>query len=260
MSEQKVVPEKPQEKNMISKASEQQILDSILEHMPSTDTVDIDLPSKNRFYVLQDPAKKISLRPMTFEDERAMMSNKNAGIDTLNLLLSRCASNIDVGQLLQMDKLFLIMKLREISYGEDYNVSIDCTACKKENKITFQLNKLPVRYLEDHVTNPVEVTLPILKKTIKITLPRVTDEKYFGNPDIAIQNMWRFVEEIDGHTEKAIISKVIPKLPLQDAHVVMEALAASDYGLDTKVKFRCHYCTHTEVMELPITADFFTGK
>ena len=130
-----------------NKLSEQQIIDSILTNKPSSEEVEVLLPSKNKFY-LSDSSKSISLRPMTFEDERAMMSKKNVNIDVLNTLLSRCVSNIQVGSLLQMDKLFLIMKLREISYGDDYNALINCNGCKKDNKILFHLSKLPINYLE----------------------------------------------------------------------------------------------------------------
>ena len=80
----------------------------------------------------------------------------------------------------------------------------------------------------------------------------------FGRNDIFVP--LKVLEEIDGHTEKAIISKVIPQLPLQDAHTLMETMGATNYGLDTKVRFVCNYCDHNEIMELPITADFFTGK
>lgn len=240
--------------------SEQQIIDDILSNAPSQEEVAMDLPSKNRFYTLQDPSKPVTLRPMTFEDERKMMSNKNVNIDVLNILLTRCVSNIDVGSLLQMDKLFLVMKLREISYGEEYNASISCNNCKRDNEVKFTLNKLPVRYVGDDLTDPLTIELPILKKSIKLRLPRVADENFFTNTDHAVNNLWRFVEEIDGHDEKSVISKVIPQLPLQDAHALFEAMSTRDYGVDTRVRFSCNYCDHSEVMELPITADFFTGK
>ena len=242
------------------KLSEQQIIDDILGNAPSQEEVVVELPSKNRFYTLQDPAKPISLRPMTFEDERKMMSNKNNNIDVLNVLLGRCVSNIDVGALLQMDKLYLIMKLREISYGEEYKANINCNGCSRDNLVTFSLSQLPVTFIGDEVTDPISVELPILKKVIKVKLPRVSDENYFTNTDHAVNNLWRFVEEIDGHDEKSVISKIIPKLPLQDAHALFEAMSATNYGIDTKVRFSCNYCNHNEVMELPITADFFTGK
>lgn len=240
--------------------SEQKIIDDILKNAPSQEEVPMDLPSKNRFYTLQDPTKPITLRPMTFEDERKMTSNKNVNIDVLNILLGRCVSNIDVGSLLQMDKLFLIMKLREISYGEEYQASVSCTNCKRDNEVKFTLNKLPVRYVEEDVTDPLTIDLPILKKTIKVRLPRVADEGYFTNTNHAVNNLWRFVEEIDGHDEKSVISKIIPQLPLQDAHALFAAMSTDNYGVDTKVRFSCNYCEHSEVMELPITADFFIGR
>ena len=251
-------PQMPQEQ--INKLSEQQIIDDILKNAPTQDEVEVELPSKNRFYKLQDPAKPITLRPMTFDDERKMVSNKNVNVDVLNILLGRCVSNIDVGSLLQMDKLFLVMKLREISYGEEYTANINCSNCKRDNTVKFQLNQLPVNFVDDEMTNPLSVDLPVLQKTIKVRLPRVADEGYFTNTEHAIQNLWRFVEEIDGHTEKSVISKVIPQLPLKDAHALFNAMSSDDYGIDTKVRFVCKYCSHNEVMELPITADFFTGK
>ena len=240
--------------------SEQQIIDDILKNAPSQEEVVMNLPSKNRFYTLQDPAKPVTLRPMTFEDERKMMSNKDVNINVLNTLLTRCISNIDVGSLLQMDKLFLVMKLREISYGEEYNATVACNNCKRDNAVKFILNTLPVRYIEDDLADPLTVDLPILKKTIKVRLPRVADENYFTNSSHAVNNLWRFVDEIDGHDEKSVISKVIPQLPLQDAHALFAAMSTDDYGIDTRVRFSCNYCDHSEVMELPITPDFFTGK
>ena len=248
----------PEEK--LNKLSEQQIIDNILANMPSSEEVPIEVPSKNRFYKLQDPAKPLALRPMTFEDERSMMSNKNVNVDVLNNLLNRCLSNIDVGSLLQMDKLYLVMKLREISYGEDYKASINCNSCKHDNIVDFKLNQLPVTFIEDDFTNPITINLPILKKTIKVRLPRVEDESYFSNPDNAIQNLWRFVEEIDGYQGKSVISKILPRLPLADAHALLDGMAATKYGVDTKVRFVCNHCSYNEIMELPITSDFFTVK
>ena len=257
VNEPAVASEKPQEQ--INKLSEQQIIDNILANMPSTEEIAVEVPSLNKFYTLQDPGKPISLRPMTFEDEKIMMSNVG-GVDTLNVLLSRCVNNIKVDSLLQMDKLYLIMKLREISYGDDYMAGIICNGCGKENKVKFTLSNLPVRYVEETLTDPQTIHLPVLDKEVKVRLPRVGDENYFSNAQQAMGNLWRFVESIDNCQAKTVISKVIPQLPLKDAHVLLEAMGASQYGTDTKVRFVCNYCSHNEVMELPITADFFTSN
>ena len=57
----------------------------------------------------------------------------------------------------------------------------------------------------------------------------------YGRYDKAYTQRKRFVEEIDGHTEKSVISKVIPQLPLKDAHALFNAMSADSYGTDTKV-------------------------
>jgi len=249
--------EKPQEQ--INKLSEQQIIDKILENMPSTEEIEVKVPSLNKFYTLQDPGKSLSLRPMTFEDEKVMMS-KSGGVDPLNVLLTRCLSNINVDSLLQMDKLYLIMKLREISYGDDYTAGITCNECGKENRVSFTLSKLPVRYVEETLTDPQIIQLPVLNKKVKVRFPRVGDENYFSSAQQAMGNLWRFVESIDNCESKTVISKVIPQLPLKDAHFLFDVLGGSKYGTETKVRFICNYCSNNEVMELPITADFFTSN
>ena len=248
----------PTPEKEINKMSDDQVIQSILENMPANDAVAIDLPSKNKFYALNNPSLPITLRPMTFEDERAMISHKSPD-DTLNHVLERCISNIQIPDLLQMDKLYLLMKLREISYGDNYKATIACNSCKKENLVNFKITDLPVTYVEDDLTDPVSVELPVLKKKAQVRLPRIEDESYFSSPEIAVANLWRFVESIDGSRKKTIISKIVPQLPLKDAHILLDTVSASKYGINTKVKFACAFCSHTEVMELPISTDFFSA-
>ena len=114
--------------------------------------------------------------------------------------------------------------------------------------------------MEEDITNPVELHLPVLNKLIKVNLPRIRDEAYLQNVDITASNMWRFVEEIDGHTKKTIISGVLKHLPIKDMHTILGVLNSEDYGLDPNVRFACNYCSHHESVVLPITSDFFTGN
>ncbi len=241
-----------------TKKTEDQILEELLSNVPDTAEVEVELPSKNRFYSLQDPSKPVTVRPMTFQDEKAMMSSRNSSMDTINLLLSRCLGNINISSLLQIDKLFAIMKIREISYGDTYTVSIPCDSCKSENKVNFKLSQLVTHYVDDNFTNPAKVHLPVLDKTVKIRLPRISDEKYMINAEYTTNNLWRFIEDIEGHSSKSIIQKVCEKLPLKDAHAILNLLGGDGYGLDTRVQFACSYCNHTETIALPITSDFFT--
>tara|TARA_R110000824_G_scaffold40353_21_gene121139 strand:- start:238 stop:996 length:759 start_codon:yes stop_codon:yes gene_type:complete len=239
-------------------ADDDKIISDLLANCPLQSEVVVELPSKNKFYKLLNPSDPITLRPMTFEDEKAIVSNKNASKDVLNILLGRCMTNINISDLLLFDKLYLLMKLREISYGSIYKADITCPACRTDNKVAFDLSDLEIKYVEDDMVNPVSLHLPVLKKTIKVNLPRVSDERYLNNTEASTNNLWRFVAEIEGHTKKTIISKVVKKLPLKDIHALMNLLSGQKYGINTGVRFACSYCSHSEKMELPITADFFT--
>lgn len=240
--------------------NDEAVIADLLKEVPLQESIAVELPSRNKFYKLADGASEIMLRPMTFADEKAIVSNKHANTDVLNVLLARCVSNVNVTSLLLLDKLHLIMKLREISYGNEYKVNINCPQCHHENKVTFDLTKLETRFVEDDFKIPVPIHLPVINKEAKVSLPRVEDEKYLTNAEISSANMWRFVDSIDGHTKKSIIAGVVSKLPIKDIHTILKTLNSEKYGIDPNVRFACSYCSHHESLELPITSDFFTGN
>jgi len=243
------------EKSYAVDPAKQNIIDDLLKELPTNTAVEVDLPSECRVYELEDPDMPVTIRPMTFEDEKNIVSAKKEQ-DPVNLVLQRCVTNVKILELLPMDKLFLIMKLREISYGDDYNTLLICQECKAENPTTVKLSQLNVNPVPDDFEDPITITLPQLAKDIKVRQPRVRDEKIFADPTTALDQLWRFVVEIDGHTDKSIISAVIDKLPLKDVRTLLNAIK-SDYGVDTKIKFACTDCGGVSVVDLPIDANFF---
>ena len=85
---------------------------------------------------------EVSIRPLTFTDEKQLMSSRQGGSEAINKLIEKCVQNVRIGELLELDKLYLLMKIREISYGAEYQASITCPACAQENKVNFNLSKL----------------------------------------------------------------------------------------------------------------------
>jgi hypothetical protein len=243
------------EPNNVSDDAKAEIIKDLLKELPTDTAVEVLLPSECKVYDLIDPGVPVSIRPMTFEDEKNIVGAKK-GEDPINLVLNRCVSNVKVLDLLPMDKFFLIMKLREISYGDDYHTLLICPECRAENPTTVRLSQLNVNPVPDEFTDPISITLPQLKKEIKVKLPRVRDEAIFNNPEDFLDQLWRFVLEIDGHTDKSIIAAVVNKLPLKDSKTILNALK-SDYGVDTKIKFQCKDCEGISVKDLPLDASFF---
>ena len=238
-------------------AAKQDIIDALLKDLPSDAAVQVDLPSENKIYTLEDPGAPITLRPMTFEDEKQIVSaEKNQ--DPVNLILQRCITNIKVPDLLSLDKLYLIMKLREISYGDDYHTLLICGKCNAENPTTVRLSELNINPVPDDFTDPVEITLPSINKIAKIRRPRVKDERIFSSNEVYSQ-LWRFVETIDGHGDKLIVNSVLEKLPIKDIKIIINAMK-TNFGVETKVKFECNNCKEVSVVELPIDANFFDAN
>jgi len=235
--------------------AKQQIIDDLLKELPVDTAIEIELPSENRIYELKDAGAPITLRSMTFEDEKHLISASRE-TDPVNLILERCTTNISIPDLLSLDKLYLIMKLREISYGDDYKTLLICKHCKEENPTTVQLSQLNVNPVPDDFVDPMEILLPGLNKMIKVKYPRVRDEKLFSDAERTLDQVWRFVVEIDGHTDKSIIAPVVEKLPIKDIRTILNAIK-TDFGIDTNVKFECHQCKEVSVVDLPIDANFF---
>ena len=243
------------EKSPAVTAAKQDIIDDLLKELPTDNVVEVELPSECKVYELEDPNMPVTIRPMTFEDEKSIVSAKKEQ-DPVNLVLQRCVTNVKVLDLLPMDKLFLIMKLREISYGDDYNTLLICQECKAENPTTVKLSQLNVNPVPDDFEDPIVVSLPQLGKDIKVRQPRVRDEKVFADTASALDQLWRFVVEIEGHKDKSIIAAVIDKLPLKDVRTLLNSIK-SEYGVDTKIKFACKDCGGVSVVDLPIDANFF---
>ena len=250
----------PIEREAAEVNSKDAVIANILENLPAQETVELALPSKAKFYSLPDPSQPITMRPMNFEDEKtiASLTNSNTNEDPVNILLNRCVSNLKVNDLLLVDKVYLILKLREISYGHDFNASITCGACHKVTPVEFDLRTLPVNYFPDELAYPIELELPVAKKVVKLKLPTVADERLVSDSAVVLNQIWRFIDSIDGQVNKELISEVVDLLPLKDIHSMLDVIAGSEYGVQTQVQFQCYECKENAVIELPITPDFFT--
>ena len=158
---------------------DQETMDKILENLPTEVETEVSLPSKCKFYSLPDPASPVQVRPMTFADEKAIATLKNSKrTDPINYLLGRCVINLNINEILMMDKLYLLYKIREISYGPEYKVYITCPKCLSEAEVKLDISKLLLNEIPDDLTDPRKISLPVLKKDATVKFPRLREEKY----------------------------------------------------------------------------------
>jgi len=232
-------------------AAKQELIDELLSDLPKDSKTRVDLPSECRVYDSLPTDEPVTILPMTFEDEKIIAAAKRE--DASNILLAKCAPDVSVGSLLMMDKIYLLMKIREVSYGDDYHPTIVCPGCNTETRTVVKISELPVNPVPDDFKDTFDVDLPVSKRTVKIRLPRVKDEKYTSDLE---SNLWRFLVDVEGHTDSLVRSGFAKGLPLRDSKVIIAAMALP-YGVESKIKFDCPECSKTTVIELPIDSSFF---
>lgn len=227
--------------------SSDEIVDSLLSDLPFNVTQEVTLPS----------GKVAKIKPITFEEEKAMISMSKKGGDATNILISKCVSDIEMHDILLVDKIYLLFKLRELSFGSNYRFTVGCPGCKRENNITVDLNNLDVNTLEE-ADGLQEVVLPMSNKKCVVRLASLADEQYTSQSEIMMDNLWRFVESFEGHKASNVIQKVLRRLPAGDINKIISVASCEGYGIATEVRVVCSHCGHDSVMDLPLNKNFFS--
>jgi len=231
-------------------------LEQLFGELPQEVDSIVNLPSEGRFYPNKSPQATIT--PIKFEDEKQLAVSVKNNQNPVNLLLSKCVKDFEINNLLLIDKLFLLLKIREISYGSEYPAIITCPECSVKSEVKIDLSKLLINYIPTDVEDPREIKLPKLKKKVKVRFPRVSDESYLVNQEQIYNNMWRFVLEVDGIGDPVFINKAIPKMHIMDIKVILNNIMRNDLGLSPKFIFECGACGANSQMEVPINENFFS--
>jgi hypothetical protein len=231
-------------------------LDQLFGEIPAETDIIVRLPSEGRFYSNKTP--EVTITSIKFEDEKTLASSSKNNINPINLILSKCVKGVEVNSLLLIDKLFLLLKIREISYGAEYPAEITCPHCTAKSEIKINLSDLMVNTIPPGIEDPREIELPKLKKKAKVRFPRISDEANFITNEQTYNNLWRFVVELNGITDPVFISKAIPKMHIMDIKYIISQVVRSDLGLNPKFIFGCGYCEEESKMEVPINENFFS--
>lgn len=235
-------------------------VENILGILPKDTVSQVAVPSRGLFYNKARKESLVNVRPMTWEDEKTIALSERGGLDPMNYILSQCVTNVDVENILLIDKLHLIIKIREISYGAEYKAVAVCRRCSTDNNLLFDLSKLPFNSVPENLEDPREIELPKLKQKATVRFPRVADEQYLQNPKEAASQLWRFIDKLADTTDKSKIAKLLAdkRFPLTDMHVLVGESSGKDFGIQTDAKFICDSCQFHNTIDLPLGQNFFS--
>ena len=255
-------------------------LKELLEGLRGSTTIyeEIQLPSKGKFYDGENGPSNgvVSLRPMTGEEEQILATPRfvKKG-QAINMIFQKCLKEgYRPDELLTIDRTYLLIYLRGISYGPSYDVEIKCPECETKFATSIDLNNLYVEYAPDEFGPELRDVLPTSKLPFSYRLSTGRDEqeiqdhrdrriKAFGDngvDDTLIYRTAQLLNDIDGITSKAELQILLKNLPINDVSYIRNLVNEPPFGVDTNVEIVCPSCLAEFSIELPLEANFFFPK
>lgn len=252
-------------------------LKELLEGLKGSTTLyeEIELPSRGRFYNGENGPENgiVSIRAMTGEEEQILATPRfvRKG-QAINMIFSRCMKeNYRPENLLTIDRTYMLIYLRGISYSPNYDVEVKCAECEKKFATTIDLNSLFVEYCPDDYGPVLEDKLPTSKLPFKYRLSTGQDEqeiteyrdrriKMFGDnaaDDTLIYRTSVLLEEIDGINTQSELQVLLKNLPISDVAYIRNCINEPPFGVDTNIEIVCPSCLQEFEVDLPLEANFF---
>ncbi len=217
----------------------------------------VELPSQGLLY--EHGQKAVEVRPFTFDDERILKSSRTLSKpdETIEKLLRSCVRGIEISELTPHDRLYLLFRIRGISYGDDYPIQHDCDSCAKTSKLSLKISTLETTPLtEEHM----KFMLPDSEQEAVIKLPRLQDEHLYNSGERLMENLYQFVYSVGGITDKTILEAFIQKTTVRDIDTLRRRIFTPSYGMEEHFFYTCNECGYKNKVNIGLNEDFFTAS
>ena len=220
--------------------------------------------------------RQVTLRKMTGREEAILADKRNQrnGGRLVSELLTSCIVRVGTASLnghtagavtsmYSVDRNFLLLKLRSITFGPELDASYTCPHCSELIRAVENLDELPVKYMED-AQSAEEISLELedgyldrdgqVHTALKLRLPSGADEEAVapqmrGNPaegkNCLLARCLRSLGDLPRQRLEAIGPKIISELTLSDRRKIDRALNQSAPGISLVRQIECGGCGQT---------------
>lgn len=236
----------------------------------------VQLPSLGKFYDGTDGPTDgvLSLRPMTGEEEQILATPRYVKHGkAIDMIFEACVQGqLVASKLLSVDRNYLLIYLRGISYTPQYEVETKCPECGHKYQSTINLNAMDVEYCpDDFGVEDLHGVLPVSEFRFAYRLMRGADEaevnqyrerrsKAWGDTvtdDTLHYRMALLVDEIEGVRDKTSIQEVAKRLPINDVAHLRNLINQPPFGVDLDVEMACSACFAEFTVDMPLESSFF---
>lgn len=233
------------------------------------------LPSKGLVY--DTPINpEITLRSMNTLDELLRCSPSETPYKVMCDIIEGCMKEkpaIHVYDMCIGDYQFLLHKIRIVTYGSDYKMSVTCPNCNDFVEVNANLDSLDIIEYNEEYENLKEITLPISNHFIelKYQTPRDLDTIERRNKEIQrklktsvdyklIYTLMSLIKTVDGQVLNSIqLEEFVKKLPMKDVNYLINTADKlnKSIGIDNTVLAKCSHCGYEMVVPFRLTSEFF---
>lgn len=222
-----------------------------------------ELPSKGKIYTKNvDP--HIELRSMTARDEMKRLSPSSTPLKTLADIIEGCCIEkpaIHVYDMSLGDYEFLLHKLRIVTYGEDYKVTLRCPECGEVIETITKLDQLNVKDFDEEELQKLQTfSLPKSGHTITLNFlsPRMVEEmeakvkemkRKYKTATIDFETLVRLLNNIDlvdgEKKSETELENIVTNLPALDLQKILNNIDKlnQQVGLENILYLTCPKCS-----------------
>ena len=235
----------------------------------------IILPSHGEVYE-EEVNPEIVLSSMTTKHEMLRLSSNENSQRLMADIIDDCIQT-DVGisayDMCLADYQFLMLKLREVTFGNDYNMTVICPYCSARTDVDMDLDDLEIREFTDESLEYSEIELPVSGDTIALTLqtPRMIDtinkqvkqaqrKTHTRENQNILYTMLNSIIAKNGEKFNTIAEEQwLRNLPLADTNYIMDAIDKlnSSFGIVMAVDTTCNVCGEDIVVPFLVNGSFF---
>lgn len=228
------------------------------------------LPSQGKFNP-EIPEGIVEVYPIRVLEEKMMAGMSGTGTQRMNALFKSCLkSEVDPSKLLLVDRMYLLLFLRILSYGPSRKVTIPCQSCGQKNDYNMDLNSFEITNPKEDQVEPFSITLPISGDVIELRFLRGIDEQEISQASERYRKKGKSPSEIAFVMQMtlpvvSVNGEVISELDKfawadnlvgQDASFLRKSIESTDFGVKMESELTCSNCQEEFTAALPME-EFF---
>ena len=242
-------------------------------------TETVDLPSQGKFYSCG--ATSVNIKPMSAKEEDLLSNERllKSG-KAFDELIKSCVVNwngIEFNELLIGDKNAILVAIRVISLGDEYEVGVTCPSCFEKSSLNISLKQdLGIKLSDIELENnenqfswvsPLGINYKLRLLTLKDQLNIENENK---QKKAMLKNnyqessftdfLFHSIISVEGMTDRFDIKKILEHAPSSELRELMDYIRQMTPDFDMSYKFECSSCSEISEINIPFSVGFFWPK